>query len=89
MARAGDALSELANSLEYAQQLARESQSLAASAASLRSQAASMEPSPMIRLVTEEAYAAAGRSAALEAEAEQDHHRSGVVNAVADLHAVA
>ncbi|MGH2808028.1 MAG: WXG100 family type VII secretion target [Actinomycetota bacterium] len=71
LGRASEALATLASRLEYAQQLARESQSFAASAASMRAQAAAMDPSPMIHLYNEEAYAASSRSATLEAEADR------------------
>jgi hypothetical protein len=75
--RAGDALHGLASEIEYAQSLARESQSLAASAASLRAQVATMEPSPLIRVATEEAYAVSSRALALEAEADRIAREAG------------
>lgn len=88
--RAGGALDRLATELEYAQELARRAQSYAASIASVRAQIASMEPSPMIRVLSEEAAAAAWQASAAEAEAESiaraaAAHATGVLSEVAGM----
>ena len=88
--RAGGALDRLATELEYAQELARRAQSYAASIAGVRAQIASMEPSPMIRVLSEEAAAAAWQASAAEAEAESiaraaAAHATGVLSEVAGM----
>ena len=68
--RAGEALSQLANELDHAQEVARQAQSYAASAESMRAQIAAMESSPMIKLLSADAATAAWQASAAEAEAE-------------------